>query len=40
MLITLDAFVDVVNLMGGVEFDVPMDMFYVDPSQDLYIDLK
>lgn len=40
MLITLDAFVDVVNLMGGVEFDVPMDMFYEDPSQDLYIDLK
>lgn len=31
---------DVVNLMGGVEFDVPMDMFYEDPSQDLYIDLK
>ena len=40
MLITLDAFVDIVDLMGGVEFDVPMDMFYEDSSQDLFIDLK
>lgn len=40
MLISLDAFVDIVDIMGGVEFDVPMDMFYEDPSQDLYIDLQ
>ena len=40
MLVSLDAFVDIVDLMGGIEFDVPMDMFYEDPSQDLYIDLK
>ncbi|MFR8334811.1 MAG: LCP family protein [Oscillospiraceae bacterium] len=39
MLITLDAFVDIVDLMGGVEFDVPMDMFsYEDSSQDLFIE--
>lgn len=40
VLVSLDAFVDIVDLMGGIEFDVPMDMFYEDPSQDLYIDLK
>ncbi|MBQ1264279.1 MAG: LCP family protein, partial [Oscillospiraceae bacterium] len=36
----LDAFCEVVDLMGGVWLDVPQDMFYEDPSQDLYIDLK
>ncbi len=36
----LSAFVDVVNAMGGVKFDVPQDMQYDDPSQDLHIDLK
>lgn len=36
----LSAFVDVVNAMGGVKFDVPQDMQYDDPSQDLSIDLK
>ncbi len=40
MLINLDCFVDLVNLMGGVRYDVPMDMYYNDPSQDLFIDLK
>ena len=40
LLIDLDAFVELVDLMGGVEFDVPCDMYYNDPSQDLYIDLK
>ena len=40
MLIHLDAFVEVVDAMGGVKFHVPVDMFYNDPSQDLYIDLK
>ena len=39
-LVDLDAFVKIVDLMGGVEFDVPMDMQYSDPSQNLYIDLK
>ena len=40
MLIDLKGFAGVVDAMGGVEFDVPQDMFYEDASQDLYIDLK
>lgn len=39
MLIQLDAFVELVDALGGVTFDVPVDMYYNDPSQDLYIDL-
>ena len=30
----------VINEIGGVDFDVPEDMNYEDPSQDLLIDLK
>ena len=37
--IDLQAFVDVVNLLGGVEFDVPIPMHYHDPAQGLSIDL-
>lgn len=40
VLIDLDVFVELVDLFGGVKFNVPQDMFYEDPSQDLYIDLK
>ena len=40
MLIDLNCFEDLVDTMGGVRFDVPMDMQYNDPTQDLYIDLK
>lgn len=40
ILIELDAFIELVDTLGGVQFDVPVDMFYNDPSQDLYIDLK
>ena len=40
VLISLDCFEDLVDAMGGVVFDVPMDMSYNDPTQDLYIDLK
>lgn len=40
MLIDLDSFVEIVDLMGGVEFDVPQDMYYEDPTQGLIIDLK
>ena len=29
-----------VDAIGGVEFDVPMRMYYTDPTQDLYIDLQ
>lgn len=38
--IDLQAFVDVVNLLGGVEFDVPIAMHYHDPAQELSIDLE
>lgn len=39
-MVNLDAFVELVDLIGGVEVDVPMDMDYEDSSQDLYIHLK
>ena len=39
VLIDLDVFVDLVDKMGGVKFDVPCDMDYSDPAQDLTIDL-
>lgn len=38
--VDLDAFRKIVDTVGGVEVDVPQDMHYSDPSQDLYIDLK
>ena len=40
VLVDLDAFVKVVDLFGGVDFEVPVDMDYEDPYQDLYIHLK
>jgi len=33
-------FRDIIDILGGVWFDVPQDMKYEDPYQDLYIDLK
>ncbi len=39
VLVDLQAFVDVVDLIGGVWFDVPQDMNYEDPYQNLYIHL-
>lgn len=38
--IDLDAFVKLVDAIGGVYYDVPMDMVYEDYLQDLYIDVK
>jgi len=38
--VNLSAFIELVDLVGGVEFNVPMRMEYEDPSQDLYIDLQ
>lgn len=34
------ALIDIVDAIGGVEFDVPINMKYDDPTQDLHIDLK
>lgn len=39
-LVDLNAFVEAVDLLGGLDFDVPMDMDYDDPTQDLYIHLQ
>jgi len=39
-LVDLRAFTELVDLVGGLYFDVPQDMFYEDPTQHLYIDLK
>lgn len=39
-LIDLEALEVMVDSVGGVEIDVPFDMKYSDPFQDLYIDLK
>ncbi len=36
----ISCFQKIVDLLGGVEFDVPYDMYYQDPSQGLLIDLK
>ena len=40
VLVNLDAFVKTVELVGGVDFDVPQDMDYDDPTQNLHIHLK
>ncbi len=40
LLVNTSAFCAIVNAVGGIDFDVPFDMFYEDPEQDLYIDLK
>lgn len=34
------ALIDIVDAIGGVQFDVPIDMKYDDSTQDLHIDLK
>lgn len=36
----LDAVGDIVDIIGGVEVDVPCDMRYADAEQGLYIDIK
>ena len=38
--VELSMFVQLIDLIGGVEFDVPCDMDYDDPYQDLHIHLK
>ena len=40
IIVDLEAFEKTVDLVGGVEFDVPMDMHYVDETQNLYINLS
>ena len=38
--VDLQGFVAIVNAIGGVEFDVPVDMHYEDPYQNLYIHIN
>ena len=40
ILIDTDAIIDIVDAIGGVWFDVPIDMNYDDLNQDLHIHLK
>ena len=40
MIIDLEAFIDIVDTIGGVQFDVPIDMDYDDPDQELWIHVK
>ena len=40
VLVGLEAFKQTVDLVGGVDFDVPMNMNYDDPTQDLHIHLN
>ena len=39
VLVDIQAVEDLVDAIGGVEFDVPEDMFYYDPAQDLAIEI-
>ncbi len=36
----IDTIKEIVNRLGGVYFDIPADLKYTDPSQNLYIDLQ
>jgi len=38
--INISSIREITDMLGGVTFDVPTDMKYSDPTQDLYIDLK
>ncbi len=37
--VDLEAFVLLIDAIGGVDYDVPVDMYYYDPSQNLSIEL-
>lgn len=40
VMVSFDGFKDIINSVGGVVLDIPFDMKYEDPVQDLVIDLK
>jgi len=40
IVLELDGFVELVDAVGGVDFDVPQRMRYSDPHQNLFIDLQ
>lgn len=39
-LVALDGFIEIIDAIGGVTVDVPVNMVYSDPSQDLTINIK
>ena len=39
IVVDIQAAAELVDCIGGVEFDVPVDMHYDDPGQDLHIDI-
>lgn len=38
--VNFDGFIEIVDILGGVDYNVPHDMDYDDPVQDLHIHLK
>ncbi len=40
LLVSVDAFAELIDEIGGVTVDVPLDMYYSDPEQDLTINIK
>ena len=40
VIVKTEALIQLVDAIGGVEFNVPIDMKYDDPTQNLHIDLK
>jgi len=40
MVVNFNGFIELVDAVGGVDFDVPIRMKYSDPTQDLYIDVE
>ena len=38
--INLNSFSEIIDILGGVEYYIPADMYYYDPTQNLLIDLK
>lgn len=40
MSVDFDGFKEIIDALGGVDFEVPFDMKYDDPAQNLHIDLK
>ena len=38
--VSFSGFRNIIDILGGVDFNVPVDMYYSDPYQNLYINLK
>ncbi len=38
--VNFEAVETIIDRLGGIRFDVPCDMYYQDPDQDLYINIK